>query len=102
MRENCNRRPDGADYDEADTCWHILTTTRGGTVSILKNLDAPTARQARSRLEPVYREGIHYVNDGDIAVVQVLGPEGQYLSQRDVEEAKWDNAAPTPTGSMTR
>lgn len=85
-------------YDESDTCWHILTVTRGGTVSILKNLDAPTARQTYQRLRPDSRptksinrpvlpesQGISWsggwghCGDGDITKVDIIGPEGADL-----------------------
>lgn len=48
-------------YKETDTCWHILTVTRGGVVSILQNMDAPTAREAYLRLCPNKRP-VKYVN----------------------------------------
>lgn len=77
--------------DEAATHWHLMTVTYGGKVSILRNLDAPTARQAYQRLQPDSRprEYINYpegnliswaqvrsVRDEGIDKVHILGPEG--------------------------
>jgi hypothetical protein len=82
-------------YDETATCWHILTVTEGGTVSILKNLNAPTARQAFQRLTPWREHPVEYINvpqdearvtygrgysytvgKSDLRTIEVLGPEG--------------------------
>jgi len=78
-------------YDEKDTCWHILTVTRGGKVSMIKNLDAPTARQSYRRLRPDRhpkeyinipesgswtRNSISHCSDSDIEKVDIIGPEG--------------------------
>lgn len=83
------------EYDETATAWHILVVTRGGKVSILKNLDAPTARQAYRSLKPDSRPvefnnwpengswqssgGFRPSSDGDIVRVEILGPEGAEL-----------------------
>ncbi len=88
-------------YDEADTCWHLLVLTQGGRVSILKNLDAPTARQAYQRMMPDSRPrkyinppepkgglsgGISWggysrvISDSDLRSVDILGPEGAELN----------------------
>ena len=79
-------------YDETETCWHILTVTHGGTVSILRNLDAPTARQAYRNLCPDERPteylnmpkggfmtGGRSLSNGTITQVHILGPEGAKL-----------------------
>lgn len=85
-------------YDEADTCWHLLVTTRKGKVSILQNLDARTARQAYQRLMPDTRP-VEYINvpesgswgyctggriasrdDDWVQKVDILGPEGAELN----------------------
>lgn len=75
---------------ETDKCWHLMITTEGGKVSMLQNLDAPTARQAYQKLLPD-RRPVKYLNmpksgfttgnwrevsDGDIRKVDILGPEG--------------------------
>lgn len=80
------------EYDETETCWHLLVRTRGGAVSILKNLDAPTARQAFQRLKPGTRPrryinqtreawayGAGHVSEHEIDTVDILGPEGAQL-----------------------
>jgi hypothetical protein len=83
---------------EADACWHLLVTTEGGTVSILRNLDAPTARQAYKKLRPSSyprsyinasksQAGIAYLGSSfssgpppsAIKSVDILGPEGAKL-----------------------
>lgn len=107
---------DSISYDESDTCWHIMTVTRGGTVSMLRNLDAPTARKAYQRLDPRSRpirhvgwpkagdpdfkhgfsfsSGFQICGDGDIKTVEVIGPEGAKLDPwRDVEETIIDMSA---------
>ena len=71
-------------YNEADKCWHILITTEGGTVSILQNLDAPTARQAYHSLDPwanVYAQsgGMRMIQKSDVRSLKILGPEGEKL-----------------------
>lgn len=82
-------------YAETDTCWHLMVRTRGGKVSIMKNLDAPTARQAYQRLCPdthpveyinlpekggmSWGDGLRYCSDSDIERVSILGPEGADL-----------------------
>lgn len=85
------------EYDETDTCWHLMLT-KGKTVSILKNLDAPTARQAYRVLMP-HERPTTYVNipDGcrgwsggpyysDVSKVDILGPDGADLDPwRDVD-----------------
>ncbi len=82
------------DYNESDTCWHLMVTTRGGAVSMLQNLDASTARQAYRSLRPnehptkhINAEGLsswsssgfRVCNDSDIASVKIIGPEGAKL-----------------------
>lgn len=79
------------EYDETETCWHLMVTTLGGKVSMLQNLDAPTARQAYRRLRPdqhpkkfinkpeggfSWSGGMRHCSDGDIESVDILGPEG--------------------------
>tara|TARA_Y100001963_G_scaffold73345_1_gene101928 strand:+ start:464 stop:1120 length:657 start_codon:yes stop_codon:yes gene_type:complete len=79
------------DYDETATIWHLMVRTYGGEVSMLQNLDAPTARQAYQRLQPETRP-TKYINtpkggwssgrtisDRDILSVDILGPEGSEL-----------------------
>lgn len=79
---------------EADTHWHILTVTKEGAVSIIKNLDAPTARKAYQSLSPTSQPIVKInwpsvkVADRDAAYawrplrddvfsqVTVIGPEG--------------------------
>lgn len=77
-------------YVESDRCWNLMITTYGGQVSMLQDLDAPTARQAYRRLLPDTRP-VEYINkgdltmwglgyrtytDGDIKQVDIFGPEG--------------------------
>lgn len=61
------------------TDWHVITVTRGGTVSILRNLDEVTAREAMSRLDPHsevnFQTGMRIARDGDIKTVHLLGPK---------------------------
>ncbi|UAB76970.1 hypothetical protein INR77_08925 [Erythrobacter sp. SCSIO 43205] len=79
-------------YDETATVWHLMVRTYGGEVSMLQNMDAPTARQAYQRLKPDTRP-VEYINmpefgrcgegriisDRDIMSVDILGPEGAKL-----------------------
>lgn len=97
------------EYDESATCWHIMTVTRGGTVSLLRNLDAPTARGVYRQLRPdewpteyiglpklsdpdfagsfSWPGTVRSVRDGDIERVEVLGPDGASLDPwRGVEK----------------
>lgn len=88
------------DNHETDTCWHLMVTTCDGKVSMLRNLDAPTARQAYQRLQPRDRP-VKYINQGDltswsggswsssgsdVGKVDILGPQGVSLDPwRDAE-----------------
>ena len=103
-------------YNEAATCWHIMTVTRGGTVSLLRNLDAPTARAAYQRLrpnewpqkyvglpeadDPDFKGGFSWSSmgrtcrDGDIEKVEILGPEGAELDPWRGVERRIVNMAP--------
>lgn len=80
-------------YNEKDTVWHLLVRTRGGEISVIKNLDAPTARQAYRKLVPDERPK-KYINTPpggwsfgwqvssrreDVDTVDILGPEGAEL-----------------------
>lgn len=104
-------------YDEADTCWHLMTVTEGGTVSILRNLDAPTARQAYQRLRPdsrptrginmpdlpknygIWSYGLSEASDGRVKTVEILGPEGAELQPwRGVPPLLQDMTATWATG----
>jgi hypothetical protein len=83
------------DYDETARVWRILTKTHKGLVSIIKDLDAPTARQVYQRLKPEehpkdyinlpknesfgWCQGVRTLRDNDITQVDVLGPENWYL-----------------------
>lgn len=87
-------------YSEEDKIWHILTKTVNGKLSILKELDAPTARQIYRSLKPEEYPK-HYINapeergfiyssksykSSDISEVTVLGPEGCVLDPwKDIE-----------------
>lgn len=79
--------------------WHVLSVTRGGHVSILRNLPLDVARQARDRLlaripgnraflqslsqHPGNMQAANQqmqsmmipISDGDIETVELLGPE---------------------------
>lgn len=68
--------------------WHILVKTRGGTVSLLKNLTEEVARETMQRLTPYWRRpdvklpqgGVMYVSqDSDIEQLEAFGPEGRVL-----------------------
>lgn len=81
-------------YDEAAKVWHLMIRTHGGTVSVLQNLDAPSARQAYRRLQPdkhpvkyINTEGMsswstggsYMLSSGTVTAVDILGPEGAKL-----------------------
>jgi hypothetical protein len=80
-------------YNEEDKIWHILTKTGKGTLSILKELDAPTARQIYKSLKPEdyprkyinipengwCSMGSRIYSENDIHDVTILGPEGCIL-----------------------
>lgn len=95
-------------YKETDTCWHLLCRTYGGKVSIIKNLDAPSARQAYQKLLPRSHPerylnppkngsinwgsgGCFGPSDNAIDRVDILGPEGVELDPwRGVEPHYYD------------
>lgn len=59
--------------------WHVLTVTRGGTVSLLRNMPLLLAHETAKRLDPWQSRvsgEIYLCNDGDIERIEVLGPEG--------------------------
>jgi len=78
-----------------DREWSLVTVTHKGTVSILRNLDTYTAREAYKRLRPDKRPekiiwpacgGLswsggysHSINENAIAKVEIIGPAGQDL-----------------------
>ncbi len=93
-----------SEYDEADTCWHIMTVARSGAVSLMQNLNAETARLAYQKLRPdrapvnyiglpdtndtdfsggfswcTSGGGVTFVSDHEIIKVEVLGPKGAEL-----------------------
>lgn len=88
-------------YTEQDECWHLLVKTVKGDISILKNLDAQTARKAYQRLMPrtrpielVNREqgepfygGSYTLSGNDISFVDVIGPDG-------IDLEPWKGVAP--------
>lgn len=63
--------------------WHVLTKTRNGTVSMIRNLPLAEAVNVSARLDPMF--GVHmepgqsymrHCQDSDIELNQILGPEG--------------------------
>ena len=92
--------------DETETCWHLMITAYSGAVSILQNLDAPTARQAYRSLKPdswptvylnlepgmgVCRDGSRAIINSEAADVVIIGPEGRELDPwRGVEPLTYD------------
>ena len=62
------------DLDRHD--WHIVTRTRGGTVSILQNMTLRVAAETEHRLTPIRSAGMSFCHDGDIEQIEVIGPEG--------------------------
>jgi hypothetical protein len=91
------------EYSETKKSWHLMVTTRGGKVSMLQNMDAPTARQAYQQLNPDQHPveyinapesgqwiggGARFVNEADIKSVAILGPDGCELDP-------WRGVAPT-------
>jgi hypothetical protein len=63
--------------------WNILTVTRGGTVSLLKNLTEEVARETMQRLTPWYRRpdcprGRYSWRgrDSDLEKLEAFGPQG--------------------------
>lgn len=103
---------------EADKCWHLMITTEGGKVSMLQNLDAPTARQAYQKLLPgqrpvkylnrpegpfIHNVGCFSIRDEDIRKVDILGPEGVDLDPwRGVEPRIIDLAPELERQEMMR
>ena len=57
--------------------WHVLTVSRGGTVSLLRNLTKAAAKEAVNRLTPCYGPGVRMRRDGDLERVEAFGPDGQ-------------------------
>lgn len=86
-----------------DAAWSILTKTRGGTVSVLRDLTLAEAKQIYERLDSwfgvtqtikVFPDGTnHYggvgrhVQDGDIEIREVFGPPDWNVS----EVNSWDH-----------
>lgn len=88
------------DYDPEKPLWSIMTKSRGGTVSVIRDLTLDQARRTYERLDPFYgqteetltvhkdflEEGCigmssgggacRTVSDGDIEVREVFGPPG--------------------------
>lgn len=82
------------EYDPTQTVWHIVSETRLGRISILKNLDEHTARETYKRLRPddhpktyipskgsvdttySYVGNSYGANDDWLQKVHVIGPEG--------------------------
>lgn len=61
--------------------WHVLTKTRNGTVSMIRNLSLAEAVNVSTRLSPSFgmEPGQTYmrnVQDSDIELNEILGPEG--------------------------
>lgn len=78
--------------EQTNKCWHLVVTTEGGTVSILQNLDADTARRTYEHLMPhrvVFNDrnfGCSIVSESDIKRVAILGPEGMSLFDQSPAE----------------
>jgi hypothetical protein len=57
--------------------WHVLTKTRGGTVSMVRNLPLAEAVKVYGALDP-WRgrpsNGMYYASAGDIDFREILGP----------------------------
>jgi len=90
------------EYDPTKPLWSIMTKSRGGTVSVIKDLTEEQARKTYERLDPWYGQHSDYMkvhkdfladgvlgsgygfgvstyrnlNDGDIEIREVFGPAG--------------------------
>lgn len=88
-----------SDYDPTQKDWSIMTKSRGGTVSVIRDLTEELAAKTYERLDPFYGQTCTLVsihkdflpentygafsgapwptyNDGDIEVREVFGPPG--------------------------
>ncbi len=75
-----------AKFDPKRKDWCVITTTDGGTVSILNNLTLDQALKAAAHLQPPWLrpesfspEGgtrMFNINKGTITMVKIIGPEG--------------------------
>lgn len=86
-------------YDPDKPLWSIMTKSRGGTVSVIRDLTLAQARQMYERLDPAYGRHVrplmvhkdflpkkvtwsaiggqgYDISDGDIEIREVFGPEG--------------------------
>lgn len=63
--------------------WHVLTQSRGGTVSLIKNVSRETAKEMVDRLTPRYVSGAIYPDsDSDLVRVEAFGPAGETIGGR--------------------
>lgn len=81
-------------HRESDKVWHLFVTTQGGQVSVLQNMDAPTARAAYRSLDPRAQGwaqqggsqnigfGMWLIRDSGVKSLQIIGPEGEELFPR--------------------
>lgn len=60
--------PPEADDPTQRADWHLIVRTRGGKVSILKNLTLRMAREARQRLRP--RSEVEHENAAKVAAIR--------------------------------
>lgn len=69
--------------DEARRAWSILTKSRGGTVSVIRDLTLAECRQMYERLDPWYGYSVagdgevvmRHCQESDIEIREVFGPE---------------------------
>jgi hypothetical protein len=97
-----------SEYDPTKPLWSIMTKSRGGTVSVIRDLTLDQVRRTYERLDPWYgmrsrqfsvhkdflRDGVlawssgsagRMAQDGDIEIREIFGPPG-WQSLEDVEQ----------------
>ena len=55
--------------------WHVITKTRNGTVSMIRNLTLKEAFKVSNTLNPVRPSGVYFSCESDIELLKVIGPE---------------------------
>lgn len=66
--------------------WSVLAVTRGGTVSLLRNMPLSLAVKTYESLDPWKgrAEGWYYASPGDIQTREIIGPDGWDGCKKDM------------------
>jgi hypothetical protein len=88
-----------SDWNPDEKHWSIMTKSRGGVVSVIRDLTLDEARKVYERLDPWYGvvaysgEGnSRHCQDSDIDVREVFGPPG-WSQATDLRAAYWPRIA---------